>query len=725
MKKILISLLLLFFIQLSAFAEDKPQAMIVLDASGSMWGQIDGKAKITIAKKALNKVVSDWDENVHLGLMAYGHRKKGDCNDIQTLTSIGKLNKKSMLSQVKKISPKGKTPISRSLKKAAEDLRYTEEKATIILISDGMETCDADPCGTAKALESKGIDFVAHVIGFDVDKKTDAQLKCIAESTGGEYFSAKNASSLNLAMGTIAEKVQKAEPKPPVIKKLKKNIQITASEKEGGKWVKAYHYIHKVVDGEVVKIGVKGSYSRKGKAYLEQLPEGQYVLKSTYNHYKVETPVEVKASELSKVHIVMGQTGKAEITASEKEGGKWVKAYHYLYKVVDGEVQKSHLNSSYSRKDKSYLHQLPIGQYLIKSTYNKLKQETPFEIKSGEVTKIQVVMGQTGKVEITASEKEGGKWVKAYHYLHKVIDGEVGPYVEACYSEKQKGCMKKVPVGKYVLRSTFNAFKKDTPFIVEAGKASKVHVTFAQFFVESKCSDMSATINHEIYASNGRMVYSKQGKCSDKLKVPLDNGKYTIESKVGSDVKETKFTLGAGHPDHIIIDMSKTDEEDSHQALIEADKAAAKAIAPVEKAIEEVAQATPEVTIEKVESKTVSIPQKDLIQAYKQVISTSLPELVKVKNCYQQAEDITQAKKCEDMEEAALKQAQASMQKSLGITDNTNNLIKHEEWTDDIKKETLNKAEKEINNMKISIICLDKGAALSQLDNCISKGGEL
>jgi len=156
MKKSLFTLLLLIFVSLTSQAEDNPQAMIVFDASGSMWGQINGKAKITIAKKALNKVVSNWDENVHLGLIAYGHRKKGDCNDIQVLTPIGQVNRKGMIAKVKAIKPKGKTPISRAIKKAAEALKYTEEKATVILISDGKETCDADPCGTAKSLESEG-----------------------------------------------------------------------------------------------------------------------------------------------------------------------------------------------------------------------------------------------------------------------------------------------------------------------------------------------------------------------------------------------------------------------------------------------------------------------------------------------------------------------------------------------------------------------------------------
>jgi len=171
-----------------------PRAMIIFDASGSMWGQIDGVNKIVIARNALRDVVSRWNPGIYLGLTVYGHRVKGDCNDIETIIPIGPVNKGRMIDTVMAIQPKGKTPIARSLRIVADQLRKSEEQATIILISDGKESCNADPCATARQLKAEGINFVAHVVGFNVDASTDRQLACIAHATGGEYFSAKNAS---------------------------------------------------------------------------------------------------------------------------------------------------------------------------------------------------------------------------------------------------------------------------------------------------------------------------------------------------------------------------------------------------------------------------------------------------------------------------------------------------------------------------------------------------
>ncbi|HHD81369.1 MAG TPA: VWA domain-containing protein, partial [Campylobacterales bacterium] len=275
-----------------------------------------------------------------------GHRKKGDCNDIESVIPVGQIDKNEIISTVNKIQPKGKTPIARSLKKVADELKYTEEKATIILISDGKESCDSNPCDVAKDLEKKGIDFVTHVIGFNVDKKTDKQLECIAKATGGEYFSAKNASALNNAIKSIVKKVEKEKPKPtPVLKKLKDTLEVVVTEKEGGKWVRASNdVIYKDDNGEKGK-NISSFTSYKDEVGKTKIPVGKYILRTTYNQFEKETPFEVKAGEVTKLKVVMGETGKVEISASKKEGGKWVIANHWIYPVVDGEKDSSNIAS--------------------------------------------------------------------------------------------------------------------------------------------------------------------------------------------------------------------------------------------------------------------------------------------------------------------------------------------------------------------------------------------
>ncbi len=214
----LLTLLLLssvLTLPITTFAQDS--AIVVFDGSGSMNKKVDGKAKFKIAQEVMGDLVKDWNEDIKLGLMVYGHRSKA-CDDIEMLIPVGDANPEQFINAIKNINPKGETPIAESLKQAAEKLNYIESPTTVILISDGEESCNADPCAMAKELEKKGINFTAHVIGFDVSgekqAKAQKQLKCIAKETGGKFFEAKDSKGLKTALAETAKVIAKPEPAP-------------------------------------------------------------------------------------------------------------------------------------------------------------------------------------------------------------------------------------------------------------------------------------------------------------------------------------------------------------------------------------------------------------------------------------------------------------------------------------------------------------------------------
>ncbi|MCT4558761.1 MAG: VWA domain-containing protein [Pelagimonas sp.] len=200
------------------WAQDQPalqpvDQMIVLDASGSMWGQTDGQSKIETARSVIAGLLPQVPDTAKLGLTVYGHRRKGDCGDIETLVapSPAAQARPQINAAVQALNPKGKTPLSAAVQQAAQALRSSENAATVILISDGKETCDADPCAVAAQLEADGIDFTTHVVGFDItDPRADAQLQCLAENTGGRYVQAANADELTGALTDVV-----LAPPPP------------------------------------------------------------------------------------------------------------------------------------------------------------------------------------------------------------------------------------------------------------------------------------------------------------------------------------------------------------------------------------------------------------------------------------------------------------------------------------------------------------------------------
>ena len=170
--------------------------LFIYDASGSMWGQIDGKTKKEIAAEVLRETVTSLPDDQNIGLIAYGHRKKGDCEDIESLADLNNNDKSVVTKAVAEINPKGKTPLARSAGMAINSLKESKTRATIILITDGIESCDGDLCAVVRNAKAKGIDFKMHIVGFGLKEGEKEQLQCAANVGDGKYYDADNTAGL-------------------------------------------------------------------------------------------------------------------------------------------------------------------------------------------------------------------------------------------------------------------------------------------------------------------------------------------------------------------------------------------------------------------------------------------------------------------------------------------------------------------------------------------------
>lgn len=179
--------------------------VIILDASGSMWGQIEGENKIVIARRVLKNLVASLPEDTNVGLVAYGHRREGDCDDIEMVIPLGKLDRDAFGSTIDGLNPKGKTPITKSIEETFSTLQSHDGPVTVILVSDGLETCSGDPCAAVREARETGIELLMHVVGFDLGDADVSALQCAAETSGGRYFDARSADELSSALNQAIE----------------------------------------------------------------------------------------------------------------------------------------------------------------------------------------------------------------------------------------------------------------------------------------------------------------------------------------------------------------------------------------------------------------------------------------------------------------------------------------------------------------------------------------
>jgi|GEM_PF-3558606 hypothetical protein len=204
----LLKLILVLFTLTTALAvaqEGSVNIVIILDASGSMQADLsDGQTRIEAARSAVIDLAEALPPTNNASLWVYGHRLPQDdpaasCLDIEQVIPLAPVNVADFTAAATSVQAIGYTPIARTLENSITDVP-AGGSTTVVLISDGEESCGGDPCSVVRELVANGIEVRVNTIGVAADANTRAQLQCIAEVSGGAYFDVNDADELKVVM---------------------------------------------------------------------------------------------------------------------------------------------------------------------------------------------------------------------------------------------------------------------------------------------------------------------------------------------------------------------------------------------------------------------------------------------------------------------------------------------------------------------------------------------
>ena len=179
------------FANVNAQQPNKTRILFLLDASGSMYAEMGRDTRMDVAKRLLSKMVDSLRNtpNLEIALRVYGHqttKDKQNCRDTKLEIPFGKNNHDAMKVKLREIRPLGTTLIAYSLQEAAFDFpQDNRSRNVIILITDGLEECNGDPCAVSEALQRRGVILRPFIIGVGLDKEFGRQFECI-----GRFFDA-------------------------------------------------------------------------------------------------------------------------------------------------------------------------------------------------------------------------------------------------------------------------------------------------------------------------------------------------------------------------------------------------------------------------------------------------------------------------------------------------------------------------------------------------------
>jgi len=453
----------------TAQAADK--AIIVLDASGSMWGQIDGKPKLEIARDALRSVLQTLPSDLELGFMAYGHREKGNCDDIELIVPPAAGTAGAIAIAADSMKFLGKTPLSAAVKKAAEALQYTEDKSTVILITDGLETCNADPCAVGKELEQSGVDFTAHVVGFGLTAEEGREVACLAENTGGKYIQASDAEALEGALEeTVVAPAPAPEPEPapaPEPARPEFNFMPVAMLSEGGPAIDDSGLRYEIYKAD--SAGGKGErVTTEYGAYKGNLEAGDYVVVAGMGEASAEQRVTVEADKVAEPKFVL-DAGTLVIHPRPSEGAEIADGATVVIDFPGGEGVATHYGDTRVV--------LPAGEQKVTVKIGEGEVTETVQLAAGETVEKDIVVG-VGHIVTNAYYTEGGDKVDASGLAFQVVKAKkkIDGSREDLGTEYGPDSKYDLPPGDYVVIATMDQASAETPFSLQAGEAKDIAV---------------------------------------------------------------------------------------------------------------------------------------------------------------------------------------------------------------------------------------------------------
>lgn len=193
MRRLLTTILCSCLIVSALSQSDRTRILFVFDCSNSMNGYWEKTRKIETATRLLAEAVDNLmeAEEVEMGLRVYGHQTRyipgqQDCDDTELVVPIGLGRNLIIKRELESLRPMGTTPIARSLEQAAHDFDDCPDcRNIIILITDGIEACDGDPCAVSRALQANGVILKPFIIGIGIEDQFKSTFECV-----GNYYDA-------------------------------------------------------------------------------------------------------------------------------------------------------------------------------------------------------------------------------------------------------------------------------------------------------------------------------------------------------------------------------------------------------------------------------------------------------------------------------------------------------------------------------------------------------
>jgi len=397
-------------------ADEAPTVMILLDGSGSMWGPLgaDRRAKFDFVREVLAQVLPRIRPDARLGLSSFGHRRRGNCSDVEVIVPPDANNLERITTPLAKLNATGMGPEAFGLRETAKAIG-TAAPATIVMIHDDVDNCGQDACAAVADIAKANPHLTIYSIGLGLDPYKQKQMSCVANLTGGKVYDAQNAAGVASALDEIL-KLANLEPGAPAATAKEPANQEAAGtpppEAPPGLYLTAglgpeSATLESPVRWRITKSGTEGEVVREARAaaLVEKVPPGSYEVEARLGMAVARQSVDVSADAPTSVRLDLN-AGVLKLLARAAKHAPPLQTPIFTVTALDkGGAQKGAAPLWIGREAQPEI-VLPAGEYRVSAEDGLARQEQTVKIAAATGTTFDAMLA-TGRLELSAARGSG------------------------------------------------------------------------------------------------------------------------------------------------------------------------------------------------------------------------------------------------------------------------------------------------------------------------------
>jgi Ca-activated chloride channel family protein len=384
-----------------------PTTMIVLDGSGSMWGNLatEKLAKLEMTRAALRALLPSLRTDARIGIASFGHRRRGNCGDAEVILPPDINSPERLAQPIEKLNAMGKGPLVLALRESVQAIAGATP-ASIVLVADDLDNCGQDVCTALGDILAANPKLVVHTVAIGFDKAKLDHISCIPRQTGGKLWDAQDAAGFNSAIGQAVKlALLQNEPAAPAPVPAQAEAQKPAAGAPPGLYLSAglgptSATLDTPVHWRITKSGADGQPVRETRAaaVFEKLEPGSYDIEADVGLAHARRTVDVAADQAVQVRVDLN-AGVLKMQARSTTAAPPLTSPVFTVSPAKADAADAPI---WVGRDTQPEILLPAGDYVVTAQNGLARQQTSVTIGAATGTSFNSMLG-SGTLELSAT----------------------------------------------------------------------------------------------------------------------------------------------------------------------------------------------------------------------------------------------------------------------------------------------------------------------------------